>query len=169
MISYWTCASKLFGVLAGGLISNLSFSLRYDPWLCFQPAAKGQNILLDAVRCSIAARHLSSAVRMAVSGRLQSLAHNMTAIHILDPDSMFSSPEVIQALTILGTWSHIAEVPQGGIGEARSIISSAVGMAMDLRINQLSSLPHAKESTELRAKTALVSGDQQLRKQRLKA
>lgn len=117
--------------------SGNSFDAKYTPWLNFSLIRTGNSSILDLICCTVASRHLEDSLRSNVSPRLQKLTQN-TVVKIIFNPQFAQTMESIQALLILSLWSSVCGYADSGIQDGRSLIASAVSMAMDLRLNEAS-------------------------------
>jgi hypothetical protein len=87
------------------------------------------------VRCNIASRHLDIVTRSVVAPRLQKLTEEAVFREIFNP---VPSIEAIHAILLLSFWQPIPCTPQYEVRDGRLLAASAVSMAMNLRLNQVS-------------------------------
>ncbi|KAJ7253024.1 hypothetical protein B0H12DRAFT_1117114 [Mycena haematopus] len=146
---------RLPDILSPSEISSLLeiFETKYTPWICAQPGPlEITNSFLDIVRCTIASRHLSSAVRSVVAPRLHKLSEDVFIREIFNPQPSLDS---IKALLFLSLWAPIC-----GTGveprDARLLITSTVSVAMNLHLQNAS-----RRALSLRAMKERLSPDQQ--------
>ncbi|KAJ7269866.1 hypothetical protein C8J57DRAFT_322748 [Mycena rebaudengoi] len=120
-------------ILAEDRIQHLLhlFDEQYTPWLNFKPI-RDNSPVLNIVCCAIASRHLQDA--NTVQMQLQKLADDSISKLILNPRPS-ESIETIQALLILSLWAPLGGTPEGEVRDGRLLIASAVGMAMNIRLN----------------------------------
>ncbi|KAF8916805.1 hypothetical protein CPB85DRAFT_252905 [Mucidula mucida] len=112
------------------------FTVHYTPWLNFSLVRNGlDQAFLDLVCCNIASRYLDAATRFIIAPRLQNLTKDTIAEMVFNP-SAFQCIETVQALIILALWSPICGF--GTQGDGKMLISMAVTMAMNMRLNEAS-------------------------------
>ena len=111
--------------------------MKFEPWSCLPLIQTGP--FLDLVRCTISARYLDKDTRAHVAPRLQKLTEDTLARMISNP-AMYESLETIHGLFILSAWSPICGLSQSGICDGQVLINMAVKMAINLRINESSTL-----------------------------
>ncbi|KAF7358929.1 hypothetical protein MSAN_01233300 [Mycena sanguinolenta] len=113
------------------------FNAQYTPWLNFQPIRNSSNPLVDIACSAVAARHLDSASGQEVRIRLQNLTTESIAQMIFKPGSS-ESVEAVQCLLILSLWGPFDVAPEIPGWDTKTFISTAVRMAMELRLNHAS-------------------------------
>ncbi|THV08147.1 hypothetical protein K435DRAFT_771725 [Dendrothele bispora CBS 962.96] len=129
-------SDSLTQILTNDQIQHLLdvFSQRYAPWLNFTLIRDTQNPTLDLVCCTVASRHLDKSIRPAIATRLQALTRDYCAKLIFQSRNS-DSLEAIQCLLILSLWAPLCGNPED-FGDARTLIGSAVSMAMNCRLNE---------------------------------
>ncbi|KIY70374.1 hypothetical protein CYLTODRAFT_488173, partial [Cylindrobasidium torrendii FP15055 ss-10] len=114
------------------------FNNKYAPWYSVL-VQDGITPFLDLVCCTIASRYLDVATRSGVAPRLQKLTEDKIARMIFNP-SMYESLETVQGLIILSLWEPVCGVTQSGGRDGKMLISMAVSMATNMRLNEASTL-----------------------------
>jgi hypothetical protein len=109
-----------------------SFETIYSPWLNLQPDRGDNNPMLTLARCMVACRHLDSVTCASISPQLQKLTEEAVFRHVFNPVPSLQS---IEAILILSLWSPIGGHAEGEGRDGRLLITSAVSMAMNLRLN----------------------------------
>ena len=111
------------------------FDSRCSLWLEIPSIRDVHTPLLDLVRCNIASRHLDVVTRSVVAPRLQKLTEEAIFRELFNP---VPSIEALHAIVILSLWQPIPCTPQCEMRDGRLLAASAVSMAMNLRLNQIS-------------------------------
>ncbi|KAJ7029725.1 hypothetical protein C8F04DRAFT_1006540 [Mycena alexandri] len=132
---------SLSTILPEGRIDYLLdlFNIQYTPWLNFRPIRNSKNPLVDIACSAVAARHLEGEVGKAVRLRLQTLAYDSIARMIFSPGAP-ESVEAVQCLLVMSLWRPFGATPEIYGWTARSLISAAVRIAMNLRLNYASTV-----------------------------
>ncbi|KAJ6460772.1 hypothetical protein C8R47DRAFT_120048 [Mycena vitilis] len=110
------------------------------PWLNFQPIRNSKNPLVDIACSAVAARHLDGEAGREIRVRLQTLARDSIAQMIFSPSAP-DSTEAVQCLLILSLWGPFGTSTDTQGWDPRSLISTAVRMALNLRLNHASTMP----------------------------
>ncbi len=126
------------------------FSAKYAPWMNFTLIHEGATPFLDLVCCTISSRYLDIATRSNIAPRLQKLTEDTIARMIFNP-ARYESLETIQGLIILSLWSPICGISQSGGRDGKMLISMAVSMAMNMRLNESSALAKGLRDNTLSA------------------
>ncbi|KAJ6491921.1 hypothetical protein C8R45DRAFT_867452 [Mycena sanguinolenta] len=113
------------------------FNAQYTPWLNFQPIRDSSNPLVDIACSAVAARHLDGTSGQEVRIRLQNLTYESIAQMIFKPGAS-NSVEAVQCLLILSLWGPFDVGPEIPGWDAKTLISTAVRMAAELRLNHAS-------------------------------
>ncbi|KAJ7684099.1 hypothetical protein DFH06DRAFT_970105 [Mycena polygramma] len=126
-------------ILPGSRIDSLidTFDTQYTPWLNFQPIRNSTNPLIDIACCAVAARHLEGENEVRL--RLQALARQSVAQIMSDPAAS-GSIETVQSLLILSLWVPFGAAPETEGWDPRSMISTAVHLAVNLGLNEASAV-----------------------------
>ncbi|THV08149.1 hypothetical protein K435DRAFT_847043 [Dendrothele bispora CBS 962.96] len=111
------------------------FSQKYVPWLGFTPIREQENPLLDLVCCTVASRDLDDVNRALIAPRLQTLTKDSCAKMIFQSSRRSESIEVIQCLLILSLWAPVCGF-SADFQDGRTLIASAVSMALTCRLNE---------------------------------
>ncbi|KAF7985932.1 hypothetical protein HWV62_43858 [Athelia sp. TMB] len=115
---------------------QISFEVRYSPWLNLQPDTSGTSTLLALAQCVVASRHLEPCVRDAVVPPLQKLAEDAIFRYMF---TAVPPMHAIHAIMILSLWSPVGAQVQGSMRDVRDgrlLAASAVSMAMNLKLSQ---------------------------------
>ncbi|KAJ7682058.1 hypothetical protein DFH06DRAFT_286369 [Mycena polygramma] len=124
------------------------FNVQYTPWLNFQPVRNSKNPLVDIACSAVAARHLDGEAGKEVRVRLQTLARDSIAQMIFAPSAL-DSIEAVQCLIILSLWGPFGAPTDTQGWDARSLISTAVRMALNLRLNHASATANDMRKREV--------------------
>ncbi|KAJ7500563.1 hypothetical protein B0H11DRAFT_1856040 [Mycena galericulata] len=127
-------------ILAESRIHDLTelFHDQYAPWLNLEPIRHSKNPLVDIVCCAVAARHLEGPAGAEVRLRLQALARDSVTQMVFSPAAV-DSLEAVQCLLISSLWGPFG-VPEIQGRDAKSLISVAVRMALNLRLDHASAM-----------------------------
>ncbi|KAJ7257200.1 hypothetical protein B0H12DRAFT_1070529 [Mycena haematopus] len=130
---------SLSAIMPEGRIDYLIdlFDTQYTPWLNFQPIRNSPNPLVDIACSAVAARHLDGASGQEVRIRLQNLTRESIAQMIFKPGAP-ASVEAVQCLLILSLWGPFGVAPEIPGWDTQTLISTAVRMAVELRLNHAS-------------------------------
>jgi hypothetical protein len=109
------------------------FEERYAPWLNLQPSQQPEGPLLKLAQCCVASRHLGSSTRSAVSPQLYRLADEFIFKQAYHP---LPSTDAIHAMLVLSLWQPIEDPTTTESRDGRLIASTAVSMAMNLRLSE---------------------------------
>lgn len=109
------------------------FEERYAPWLNLQPSQQPEGPLLKLAQCCVASRHLGSSTRSAVSPQLYRLADESIFKQAYHP---LPSTDAIHAMLVLSLWQPIEDPTTTESRDGRLIASTAVSMAMNLRLSE---------------------------------
>ncbi|KAJ7738751.1 hypothetical protein B0H16DRAFT_1569669 [Mycena metata] len=132
---------SLSTILPDGRIDYLLdlFNIHYTPWLNFRPLRNSKNPFVDIACSAVAARHLEGEGGKAVRLRLQALAHDSIARMIFSPGAP-DSIEAVQCLLIMSLWRPFGLTLEIHGWTSRSLLSAAVRIAMNLRLNHASAV-----------------------------
>lgn len=109
------------------------FEERYAPWLNLQPSQQPEGPLLKLAQCCVASRHLGPSTRSVVSPQLYRLADESIFKQAYHP---LPSTDAIHAMLVLSLWEPIGDPTTKESRDGRLIASTAVSMAMNLRLSE---------------------------------
>ncbi|KAG1755346.1 hypothetical protein EDB19DRAFT_1924731 [Suillus lakei] len=109
------------------------FEERYAPWLNLQPSPQPEGPLLKLAQCCVASRHLGPSIRSVVSPQLYRLADESIFKQAYHP---LPSTDAIHAMLVLSLWEPIGDPSTKESRDGRLIASTAVSMAMNLRLSE---------------------------------
>ncbi|KAF9238844.1 hypothetical protein BU15DRAFT_75065 [Melanogaster broomeanus] len=109
------------------------FEDRYSPWLNLQPGSRNDGPFLRLAQCCVASRHLEPSTRAIVSPQLYRLADEVIFKQAFNP---LPSTDAIHAILILSLWEPVADPTPKEPRDGRLIASTAVSMAMNLRLSE---------------------------------
>ncbi|EIW76212.1 hypothetical protein CONPUDRAFT_168789 [Coniophora puteana RWD-64-598 SS2] len=109
------------------------FEERYAPWVNLPPSKYTESPLLRLAQCCIASRHLDPQTRSVVTPQLYQLAEEILFRQTYNP---LPSTDSIQAILILSMWEPVGDPSHTESKDSRLIASSAVSMAMNLRLSE---------------------------------
>ncbi|KAH7912970.1 hypothetical protein BJ138DRAFT_1147165 [Hygrophoropsis aurantiaca] len=109
------------------------FEERYSPWLNLQPSQRTEGPLLRLAQCCIASRHLDYSIQSIVAPQLYRLTEEYLFKQAFNP---LPSTDSIHAILLLSMWEPVGDSAHQETRDGRLIASTAVSMAMNLRLSE---------------------------------